>query len=67
MVKDFKSFINEALALKKDGGAHYLERIKTRLNELEVIGFTNSKGDKVIASPDEIKQTQLFYQEVFEA
>lgn len=64
MVKDFKSFINESLALKKDGGAHYLERIKTRLNELEVIGFTNSKGDKVIASPDEIKQTQLFYQEV---
>jgi hypothetical protein len=63
VVKDFKSFINEALALQKDGGAHYLERVKTRLNQLEVIGFTDTKGNTVSVSQDELNQVQSFYRE----
>lgn len=61
MIKDFQSFINEAITLKKEGGAHYLERADTRLSQLEIIGFTNNKGEKVDSTPSDISQAQQFF------
>ncbi len=63
MIKDFQSFINEALTLRRDGGAHYRERVETRLARLDVIGFTNKKGERVDATNLEIAQTQAFFRE----
>lgn len=63
MVKDFKSFINEALTLQKKGGDHYLERVNTRLNQLDVIGFTDTKGNKIVVSQNELNQVQSFYRD----
>ena len=63
MIKDFQSFINEAITLKREGGEHYLERVNTRLARLEVVGFVNSKGDKVEATDSDISQTQQFFRE----
>lgn len=63
MIKDFQSFINEAITLKREGGEHYLERANTRLARLEVVGFVNSKGDKVEATNSDISQTQQFFRE----
>jgi hypothetical protein len=64
LLKDFQSFINEALTLKKDGGSHYLERVETRLARLELIGFTDKKGEQVSASPDEKAKAQQFFRDV---
>jgi hypothetical protein len=61
LIKDFQSFINEAITLKKEGGAHYLERVDTRLSQLEVIGFTNNKGEKVESTNSDILQAQQFF------
>ena len=61
MIKDFQSFINEAITLKKEGGAHYLERADARLSQLEIIGFTNNKGEKVESTPSDISQAQQFF------
>ena len=63
MIKDFQSFINEAITLKREGGEHYLERANTRLAMLEVVGFVNSKGDKIDATDSDISQTQQFFRE----
>ena len=63
MLKDFQSFINEAITLKKDGGAHYLERVDTRLSQLEVVGFVNAKGDSVDYTNVDISQAQQFFRE----
>ena len=64
MIKDFQSFINEAITLKREGNrTHYLERVETRLSQLEVVGFINSKGEKVEASKSDISQTQQFFRE----
>ena len=63
MIKDFQSFINEAITLKREGGEHYLERANTRLAMLEVVGFVNSKGDKIEATDSDISQTQQFFRE----
>ncbi len=63
MIKDFQSFINEAITLKREGGEHYLERANTRLAKLEVIGFINTKGEKVEATSSDISQTQQFFRE----
>ena len=63
MVKDFHSFINESISLKRDGGAHYLERVDIRLSQLEVIGFTDSKGEKVETLNTELIQAQDFFRE----
>ena len=61
MIKDFKSFILEALTLKKSGGAHYLERVDTRLSNLKIVGFTDANGKKVNVSEDETLAAQSFY------
>lgn len=61
MIKDFKSFILEALTLKKSGGAHYLERVDTRLSNLKIVGFTDSNGKKVNVSDEETRAAQSFY------
>lgn len=61
MLKDFQSFINEALALKQDGGAHYLERVDTRLANLELVGFTNKDGENVSVEPAELMAAQTFF------
>jgi hypothetical protein len=63
LIKDFQSFINEAITLKREGGEHYLERANTRLAMLEVVGFVNSKGDKIDATDSDISQTQQFFRE----
>jgi len=63
LIKDFQSFINEAITLKREGGEHYLERANTRLAMLEVVGFVNSKGDKIEATDSDISQTQQFFRE----
>lgn len=63
MIKDFQSFINEAITLRREGGTHYLERVETRLSQLEVVGFINTKGEKVEASNLDISQTQQFFRE----
>ncbi|CAB4175451.1 hypothetical protein UFOVP972_196 [uncultured Caudovirales phage] len=63
MIKDFQSFINEAITLKREGGAHYLERVNTRLSQLEIVGFTNNKGDKIEVSNAETSQAQSFFRE----
>lgn len=63
MLKDFQSFINEAITLKREGGEHYLERANTRLAQLEVVGFINAKGEKVESTSSDISQTQQFFRE----
>lgn len=63
MIKDFQSFITEAITLKKEGGAHYLERVDTRLSKLEIVGFTNAKGDTIEVSNVETSQAQVFFRE----
>lgn len=63
MIKDFQSFINEAITLKREGGAHYLERVNTRLSQLEIVGFINTKGDKIEVSNAETSQVQSFFRE----
>ena len=63
MLKDFQTFINEAITLNRVDGAHFLERVETRLSNLEVIGFTNLAGDKVDASNQDIIQAQTFFRE----
>jgi hypothetical protein len=63
LIKDFQSFINEALALKKEGGSHYLERVETRLKGLDVVGFTDKKGERVDVNEDEKKRVQSFFRE----
>jgi hypothetical protein len=63
VIKDFQSFINEAITLKREGGAHYLERVDTRLSQLEIVGFTNTKGDEIEVSNAETSQAQSFFRE----
>jgi hypothetical protein len=63
LIKDFQSFITEAITLKKEGGAHYLERVDTRLSKLEIVGFTNAKGDTIEVSNVETSQAQVFFRE----
>ncbi len=67
MLKDFQTFINEAITLNRVDGAHFLERVETRLSNLEIIGFTNLAGDKIDASNQDIMQAQTFFREVLSA
>ena len=61
MIKDFKSFVSEALILKREGGDHYLERVKTRLANLKITEFTDSTGKKVSVSEEDRLTIQAFY------
>jgi hypothetical protein len=63
LLKDFQSFINEAISLKKQGdrGEHYLDRAKLRLSQLEVIGFIDAKGNPVDYTDRDISETQKFF------
>jgi hypothetical protein len=64
VLKSFPDYINEALTLRRAGGEHYLERVQTRLTQLEVVGFTNNNGEKIDAKNSDILQTQQFFREI---
>jgi hypothetical protein len=62
LIKDFKSFISEAITVNRStGGGHYLERVDTRLANLKIIGFTDSSGKKIAVSEEELNSIQSFY------
>lgn len=67
MILDFNSFINEALTLKKDGGAHYLERVNTRLANLTLVDLTSSDGESIQVDPAEFKEIESFYRSALQA
>jgi hypothetical protein len=61
LIKDFKSFVSEALILKREGGDHYLERVKTRLANLKITEFTDSTGKRVSVPEEDRLAIQAFY------
>ena len=68
MVKDFKSFINEALVLARNSSGvtdkHYSDRVEDRLAKLDVVGLEGKDGVRVEASPAELSAITKFFRVV---
>lgn len=68
MIKDFKTFINEALSVKTTSGikdTHFEERAKLRLKELKIVNFVDSSGKNVQVDPQIKSASTKFFQEAF--
>lgn len=66
MIKDFKTFINEALSVKTTSGikdTHFEERAKLRLKELKIVNFVDSSGKNVQVDPRIKSASTKFFQE----
>lgn len=67
MILDFNQFVLEALTLKKDGGAHYLDRVNTRLANLTLVDLVTKNGESVKVEPAEFKEIETFYRGALQA
>lgn len=69
MVKDFKTFINEALSVRtgttgiKD--THFEERAKLRLKGLKIVNFIDESGKNIQVDPQIKSASTRFFQEAF--
>jgi len=65
VVKDFRGFINEALALALEPSGlksqHYLDRVDDRLANLEVVGLEGGDGRRVQISSAELSEITKFF------
>lgn len=64
MIKDFRSFITEALTLGKINGItdqHYSDRIEDRLENLKVIGLEGNDGKRVNVTPSDLSKITKFF------
>jgi hypothetical protein len=65
MVKDFRGFINEALALALEPSGlksqHYPDQVKARLAKLDVVGLEGKGGAQIKASSSELAAITKFF------
>ncbi len=69
MIKDFKSFISEALTLGKIGNItdqHYSHRVEDRLENLNVIGLEGSDGKRINVPSSELSKITKFFRAILQ-
>jgi hypothetical protein len=69
VIKDFKTFVNEALTVRSSltgvKDTHFEERAKLRLKGLKIVNFLDDSGKNVDVDPKVKSASTRFFQEVF--